>query len=347
MKILVTGGAGFIGCHTCARFAECGDQVTIFDNLSRKGTRSNTAWLRERYPEIHVYQGDVRKFSDLKDCFQDRGPFEAVIHLAAQVAVTTSVTDPREDFDINALGSFNVLEAARMQAAPPVVLYASTNKVYGGMEDVKVIQDEIRYRYKDFPTGIPVSHPLDFHSPYGCSKGAADQYTRDYTRIYGIPTVIFRQSCIYGTRQFGIEDQGWIAWFVIAALFERPITIYGDGKQVRDVLYVDDLIAAYRIALERREEVVGRVYNIGGGPDFSLAIWTEFGPMVENLLGRKIPVQYDDWRPGDQPVYISDISAAEEDLGWKPATAPSEGIERLFQWVCDNRDLVARELGFF
>ena len=346
MNILVTGGAGFIGCHTCAKFAESGDQVTVFDNLSRRGTRSNAEWLREKYPEIHVYQGDVRNFSDLEGCFQERGPFEAVIHLAAQVAVTTSVTNPREDFEINALGSFNVLEAARKQATPPVILYASTNKVYGGMEGVKVDQDEVRYRYRDFPSGIPVTHPLDFHSPYGCSKGAADQYTRDYARIYGIPTVVFRQSCIYGTRQFGIEDQGWVAWFVIAALFERPITIYGDGKQVRDVLYVDDLIAAYCAAIERREEVAGRVYNIGGGPDFSLAIWTEFGPMVEELIGRKIPIQHDDWRPGDQPIYISDISKARKDLDWEPMVKPSDGVEKLFNWVQDNQDLVAQELGF-
>ena len=210
MKILVTGGAGFIGCHTCASFSESGDEVVAFDNLSRRGSRSNADWLKTVH-SVRLFEGDVREFKDIETCFTQQGPFDVVIHLAAQVAVTTSVVDPRTDFEINALGTFNILEAVRAQTSPPLVIFASTNKVYGGMEEVAVVEDETRYRYRDFPEGIPESQNLDFHSPYGCSKGAADQYVRDYGRIYGIPTVVARQSCIYGTRQFGIEDQGWVA----------------------------------------------------------------------------------------------------------------------------------------
>jgi CDP-paratose 2-epimerase len=342
---MITGGAGFIGCHACSFFAGQNDKVVAFDNLSRRGSRSNAEWLTHDHG-VTLVEGDVRRPEDLLSCFRDHGPFDVVIHLAAQVAVTTSVSNPREDFEINALGTFNVLEAARAQANPPTVLYASTNKVYGGMENIEVVEEDTRYRYRDLPEGIPANHPLDFHSPYGCSKGAADQYVRDYARIYGIPTVVLRQSCIYGTRQFGIEDQGWVAWFAIAAGFERPITIYGNGKQVRDVLYVDDLVRAYAAAIERRDRVAGRIFNIGGGPRFAISIWTEFGPMLEELLGRKIPVTYADWRPGDQPVYVSDISGAEEALGWKPSVQPQEGITRLLEWIEANQELVAKELGF-
>ena len=345
MKLLVTGGAGFIGCHACSFFTREGHEVVAFDNLSRRGSRSNAEWLKAEHG-VEVYEGDVRRFENIERCLSDQGPFDAILHLAAQVAVTTSVSHPREDFEINALGTFNVLEGARSQPTPPLVLFASTNKVFGGMEEVTVVEDETRYRYRDLPKGIPVNHPLDFHSPYGCSKGAADQYVRDYSRIYGIPTVVMRQSCIYGTRQFGVEDQGWVAWFVIAAMFERPITIYGDGKQVRDVLYVEDLVRAYAAAIERKSEIGGRIFNVGGGPEFSMSVWKEFGPILEDLLGRKVPVEFGDWRPGDQPVYISDIEDIKEGLGWEPSVKPREGIEKLYQWVSGNRDLVARELGF-
>lgn len=345
MRILVTGGAGFIGCHTCGRFASNGAKVVAFDNLSRRGSRSNAEWLTQNHA-VRIIEGDIRRIADLEACFKSEGPFDAIVHLAAQVAVTTSVTNPREDFEINALGTFNILEAARAQKPHPALLYASTNKVYGGMEDIVVVEDENRYRYRDLPSGIPVSYGLDFHSPYGCSKGAADQYVRDYSRIYSIPTVVLRQSCIYGTRQFGIEDQGWVAWFVIAAVFQHPIVIYGNGKQVRDVLYVEDLVNAYEQAIERCDQVSGRVFNIGGGPDYALSIWKEFGPLLENLLQRKIPVSYSDWRPGDQPVYISDISETRTQLGWEPRITPNEGIRHLYDWVHQNKDLVAQELGF-
>jgi CDP-paratose 2-epimerase len=204
------------------------------------------------------------------------------------------------------------------------------------MEEVATVEEETRYRYRDLPLGIPESQLLDFHSPYGCSKGCGDQYVRDYARIYGIRTVVFRQSCIYGTRQFGVEDQGWVAHFCIAARLGRPVTIYGNGKQVRDVLWIDDLIAAYEAAAARIDLSTGQIYNIGGGPENTMSIWSEFGAMLEKLAGQSIPVTYADWRPGDQPVYVSDIRKAERDLGWRPRVSVVEGIERLWQWIDAN-----------
>ena len=223
-----------------------------------------------------------------------------------------------------------------------VVLYASTNKVYGGMESVAIVEEETRYRYRDLPKGISEDRPLDFHSPYGCSKGSGDQYVRDYARIYGLKTVVMRQSCIYGRRQMGAEDQGWMAYFCIAARIGRPITIYGDGKQVRDVLWIDDLVDAYDRAATRIDVCAGEIFNIGGGPDKTVSVWTEFGTMLEGLAGSAIPVTYADWRPGDQPVYISDISKAERVLGWRPRVSVEEGVEELWSWVGANTALFDR-----
>lgn len=335
MKVLITGGAGFIGCNWAARLMREGHDVTIYDNLSRKGTASNLEWLRSQ-GELNFVQADVRDGAALAQTVKGH---DAIYHLAAQVAVTTSVVNPREDFEINALGTFNVLEAARLAGNQPLVVYASTNKVYGGMEDVRVSEGPARYYYTDLPMGLPETQPLDFHSPYGCSKGAGDQYVRDYSRIYDIPTVVFRQSCIAGLRQFGVEDQGWVAHFVIAAVKHRPINIYGDGKQVRDVLWVDDLLNAYAVALKNPQKVAGRIYNIGGGSDFTLSIWTEMGPMLEKLAGREIETRRGDWRPGDQKVYVSDIRKAEAELGWKPKVSPAEGLGRLWGWVSTNPQL--------
>jgi CDP-paratose 2-epimerase len=261
------------------------------------------------------------------------------VHLAGQVAVTTSVTNPRDDFENNALGTFNVVEAARLSGRNPILIYASTNKVYGGMDDVEVVEDATRWHYKDLPFGAPESQPLDFHSPYGVSKGCGDQYVRDYHRIYGLPTVVFRQSCIYGPRQFGIEDQGWVAWFVIAAVMGQPITIYGDGKQIRDLLHVSDLINAYDLAVEKIDVAAGQVYNLGGGPSNTLAIWTEFGPLLEELTGRAIPVARGDWRPGDQKVFVADVRKAARELGWTPKVSVEEGVRKLFEWVRENKNL--------
>ncbi|MCX7682387.1 MAG: GDP-mannose 4,6-dehydratase [Anaerolineae bacterium] len=338
MEIFITGGAGFIGCNLADYHLGRGDRVVVFDNLSREGTEANLAWLRERYGDRLVFiRGDIRDFEALHAALP---PDTArIYHMAGQVAVTTSVANPREDFECNALGTFNVLEAARAVAPQAIIFYASTNKVYGGMEDIAIIEEATRYRYHDFPLGIPESQPLDFHSPYGCSKGCGDQYTRDYARIYGLKTVVFRQSCIYGTRQFGVEDQGWVAHFCIAARLGRPITIYGDGKQVRDVLWIDDLISAYEAAAAHIDIAAGQIYNIGGGPENTISIWAGFGPLLEKLAGHPISVSYATWRPGDQLVYISDIRKAERELGWRPRVSVEEGIERLWQWIDQNARL--------
>jgi CDP-paratose 2-epimerase len=337
MKILITGGAGFIGTHISKFFSDRGDKVAVFDNLSRRGSVPNLLWLQKTIPGLEFVHGDVRDGPAVARAAQGR---EAVFHLAAQVAVTTSVTNPREDFEINALGTFNVLEAARASGMNPIVVYSSTNKVYGGMEDAKVVEDPGRYRLADLPLGVSEDWPLDFHSPYGCSKGAGDQYVRDYARIYGLPTVVFRQSAIYGERQFGVEDQGWLAHFVICATLGKPITIYGDGKQVRDMLYVGDLACAFERAVEQIATVRGRVFNIGGGPEYTMTVWSEAGPLLERLSGRALDVRYANWRPGDQRVYVSDIRRAERELGWKPAVAPKEGVARLWAWAQENKDLL-------
>ena len=337
-KVTITGGAGFIGSNLAHRLLRQGHEVTIFDNLSRSGGLSNIVWLREQFGEhsFALVQGDLGDFEVLKRAVEGA---QRVYHFAGQVAVTTSVEDPRSDFMDNALGTFNTLEAARLVGDHPIFIYSSTNKVYGGMEDVKIVEQDTRYAYADYPQGIPETMPLDFHSPYGCSKGAGDQYTRDYYRIYGLRTVVMRQSCIYGYRQFGIEDQGWLAWFIIAALKGRPISIYGNGKQVRDALFIDDLLDAYDIAVEHIDHAAGQVYNVGGGPDHTISIWVEFGPMLEKLLGRPVPVTHSEWRPGDQPVYISNINKIKRELGWAPRIGVREGMSRLFEWIRDNQHL--------
>lgn len=337
-KFLITGGMGFIGSNYVNRLLARGEEVVVYDNLSRSGAAENLSWLRQRYGNdaFRMIVGDVRDAALLTSVVQD---VDVIVHLASQVAVTTSVLHPRQDFEINALGTFNLLEAARLSGKQPVVFYASTNKVYGGMETVPVRVTNTRYEYTDLPYGIPETQPLDFHSPYGCSKGAGDQYTRDYYRIYGLPTVVFRQSCIYGPRQFGVEDQGWVAWFIIAILTGKPITIYGDGKQVRDLLYVEDLLDAYDIALEQIDLAAGKVYNIGGGAENTISIWMELQPILEQLYGGEIGVKWGEWRPGDQLIYVSDIRKARAELGWQPKVNVRAGIQLLFQWARDNQHL--------
>jgi CDP-paratose 2-epimerase len=339
MRILITGGAGFIGCNLAAASIEAGHQVTLFDNLSRRGSAANLAWLREKYGDeaFAFILGDIRDYPAVLRAAEGQ---EAIYHLAAQTAVTTSVTDPRTDFEINALGTFNVLEAARHAGHDPVFIYSSTNKVYGGMEDARAVELATRYELPDYPQGVGEDRPLDFHSPYGCSKGAADQYVRDYFRIYGLRSVVFRQSCIYGQRQMGVEDQGWVAWFVIAAVTGKPITIYGDGKQVRDLLHVDDLVRAFQMATARIDVTKGRIYNLGGGPANALSIWAEFGPLLSELVGYQVvPAAFRDWRPGDQPVFIADVRKAAAEFGWAPRIGAREGIARLVEWVRANRGL--------
>jgi len=335
---LVTGGAGFIGSNYVHRLLARGERITIYDNFSRAGAPRNLEWLKGIYGEkaFGVISGDVR---DEAAITKAAGQADVIVHLAGQVAVTTSVTNPRDDFEANALGTFNVLEAARAAGRDPIFIYASTNKVYGGMEEVALAEDPTRWRYADLKNGCPETQPLDFHSPYGCSKGTGDQYVRDYHRIYGLRSVVFRQSCIYGPRQFGIEDQGWVAWFVIAAVTGRPITIYGDGKQVRDVLHVDDLLNAYDAAIEKIDITAGGVYNLGGGPRNVLSVWAEFGPMLEKLVGHKIEIGRGDWRPGDQRVFYADVGKAARELGWSPRIDVEQGIRMLFEWVNENREL--------
>ena len=340
MRILITGGAGFIGCNLAEACIRAGHQVTIFDDLSRRGSQANLDWLRAAFGDsLRFVKGDIRDYPAILAAASGQ---EAIHHLAAQTAVTTSVTDPRPDFEINALGTFNALEAARHAGHDPIFIYSSTNKVYGGMEDAPATELATRYVLEAYPDGVSEERPLDFHSPYGCSKGSADQYVRDYSRIYGLRSVVFRQSCIYGQRQMGVEDQGWVAWFVIAAVTGKPITIYGNGKQVRDLLHVDDLVRAFQMATEQIDVTKGQVYNLGGGPANTLSIWAEFGPLLKDLTGREVvPAAWRDWRPGDQPVFVADVNKARREFGWAPQMSVRDGIARLVEWVRANPELFA------
>jgi CDP-paratose 2-epimerase len=338
-SVLLIGGAGFIGINAASYYLSKGYKVNIFDNFSRKGSKDNLKWLKEEFgsKNINVVTGDVRHDSNkLQKLVKG---VSIVLHLAAQVAVTTSVENPREDFEINALGTFNVLEAIRKSGNNPVLIYSSTNKVYGGLEDLKIVEQKTRYSFKDLPFGVAEDRATDFHSPYGCSKGTADQYVRDYARIYGLNTVVFRQSCIYGPHQFGIEDQGWVAWFIIALTKGKTISIYGNGKQVRDLLFVEDLVKAYDMAAKNIKKTKGQIYNVGGGAKNTISIWFDFKLILEKLFNRKIKPQFADWRPGDQPLYVSDIRKAKRDFGWEPKVNVKDGIKKLYIWVSSNKEL--------
>ena len=338
LNYFVTGGAGFIGSNYVYRLLERGEKVTVYDNLSRAGAPRNLKWLQDKFGAnaFELVVGDVRDSAQLVVSARSA---DVIVHLAGQVAVTTSVVKPREDFEINALGTFNVLEAARLNERNPIFLYSSTNKVYGGMDDVRVIERGNRWEYESLPFGAPETQPLDFHSPYGCSKGTGDQYVRDYHRIYGLRSVVLRQSCIYGPRQFGVEDQGWVAWMIIAAQTGQPITIYGDGRQIRDLLHVYDLNDAYDAVIQNIDTVQGDVFNLGGGAENTMSIWSEFGPRLEKFLGRAIPVAHGDWRPGDQKVFVADVRKAQKMLNWKPKYSVENGVKQLFDWVSDNKHL--------
>jgi len=336
-NIFVTGGAGFIGSNLVHSLLSAGYNVTVIDNLSRQGVEKNLEWLQTQNGDALIFlRMDVRDFSSMKEILSGA---DIICHLAAQVAVTTSVDDPRTDFEINALGTLNVLESARLSGRNPLVIFTSTNKVYGNLDNIQVIEGDKRYFFKD-REGVNEKQPLDFHSPYGCSKGAADQYVRDYARIYGIPTVVFRMSCIYGTRQFGNEDQGWVAHFMISHILGRPITIYGNGKQVRDILFVEDLIRAMRMLIDKSDVVGGQIYNIGGGPGNTISAWLEMREKLRGLTGETYQrPRMEKWRPGDQPIYVSDISKARQDFGWIPNIGVDEGLKKLHDWVQANRTL--------
>lgn len=331
---MVTGGAGFIGCNVAKSYLDEGACLIVVDDLSRRGSELNLKWLRGqgKFDFLHV---DLRNYDRLVAIFKEHPDIDLVFHMAAQAAVTTSVRDPRCDFDTNLLGTFNLLEAIRQANCKPILIHASTNKVYGPLEDIVVVEKERRYEYLDSADGISEERQLDFYSPYGCSKGAAEQYVRDYTRNYGIKAVVFRQSCIYGPRQLGSEEQGWIAWFVIAGLLGRPITIYGNGKQVRDVLFIDDLLEAYRKAIAHIDRASGEVFNMGGGRVNQISL-LELLDLLEEYLGRRIHVTFCDWRPGDQKIFLSDISKAKRDLEWKPKTGFRTGIKTLIQCMTDE-----------
>ena len=332
--LLITGGAGFIGSNAAHHFSGKGWNVTVLDNLSRKGGRLNLDWLQSQ-ARVQFIEGDVRDWGRLEGVFSGH-EYEAVLHLAGQVAVTTSVAAPREDFESNAMGTFNVLEATRLYCPDAVFVYASTNKVYGKMEKATVVERNGRYEYEDLEDGASESTPLDFHSPYGCSKGAGDQYVIDYARIYGLRSTAFRQSCIYGPRQFGVEDQGWVAWFAIAAILGRRLTVYGDGKQIRDVLHVDDLIRAYEAAIEHPDVVGGQAFNIGGGKENTLSL-LELLEILRGEVRFDVPIHFDDWRPGDQRVFVSDITKAKHLLAWAPQIGAKSGIACLFRWIRANQ----------
>jgi CDP-paratose 2-epimerase len=339
MKVLITGAGGFIGGHAAARFLAQGATVVGIDNVSRRGNAANIAYLESLPGKFSFAHADIRSQTDIESTFARHRDADAVLHLAGQVAVTTSVTNPRMDFEANALGTFNVLEATRLHCPSAALLYSSTNKVYGGMEQIVIVEENGRYTYRDLPEGMPETTPLDFHSPYGCSKGAGDQYVRDYARIYGLKTVVFRQSCIYGTRQFGIEDQGWVAWFTIATLLGKPITLYGDGKQVRDVLWIDDLIDLYFRAIEKIDTAAGQIYNAGGGRAYTLSL-NELLAHLSKKARREIDPARADWRPGDQKVFIADCTKVQKELGWAPKTSPEEGVDQLWKWTLENEALL-------
>src|SRR4051794_23097614 len=334
---LITGGAGFIGTNLAAALAESGGRVRIFDNLSRAGVAANLAWLREHCGErIEFHEGDIR---DRAAVDRAVAGVSQVFHFAAQVAVTSSLTDPIFDFTVNAGGTLNLLEAIRARPARPPLVFTSTNKVYGDLEDVELVPDGSRYIPADTDTrmsGIGEARSVDFHSPYGCSKGAADQYVLDYARTFRLPAVVFRMSCIYGPHQFGTEDQGWVAHFLIRAIEQQPITIYGDGLQVRDILYVDDLVRAFRLAQQHIDTVRGQAFNIGGGPTRTTSL-VELIDVIGALENRPIPLEFDGWREADQRYYVSDTRKFQEATGWTPRASVAEGVRALHAWLRATR----------
>lgn len=339
MKYLITGGAGFIGSHLAERLLRRGDLVVILDNFSRQGSRSTAMWLHEQFSRrLELVEADVAQ--DIEVVGEQVAKCDAVFHLAAQVAVTTSVIDPQLDFNTNALGTFNVLEALRTKSPHTPLIYSSTNKVYGALSNLRMEERANRYIWPDHRIGINETQGLDLHSPYGCSKGAADQYVLDYARIFGLDTTVFRQSCIYGPRQFGIEDQGWLAWFAIAGFRGIPVTLYGTGKQVRDLLFVSDLLDLFELALSQSKHAKGTVYNVGGGFENTLSL-LESIPLIEDAIEKRIDLHFSDMRPGDQHIYISDVSKASSTFGWSPKISTGDGIALMSEWIVENLETLS------
>ena len=331
--VLITGGAGFIGCNLAHRLLSSGNSVILLDNLSRSGVERNLRWLRKTHGE-HV-QAEIADVRDAGAVLDAVSKARQVFHFAAQVAVTTSLDDPRHDFAVNAGGTLNVLEAIRVQADPPPVVFTSTNKVYGGLADIALEQRGGRYepRNPNVRThGVSEDRPLDFHSPYGCSKGTADQYVLDYARSYGLKAIVFRMSCIYGPHQFGTEDQGWVAHFLIRAIEGSPIVLYGDGMQVRDVLFVEDLVDAFLLAQRNMDRYSGSAFNIGGGPANTTSL-LELLELIERLHGDSPDIAMQEWRTGDQRYYVSDTRRFQQATGWQPKVGVEEGVRRLYEWL--------------
>ena len=344
MKVLITGGCGFLGSNLASAFLADGAEVVVLDALFRKGSASNLHWLAEQAAnnQFHFLQADVAEAEAVQALFCRHGPFDYVCHVAGQVAMTTSLQDPRRDLQTNVLGTFNVLEAVRAHSPEALVAYSSTNKVYGDLEWIKTEETDTRYRLPGYPDGLDEAVPLDFSTPYGCSKGAADQYVRDWARVYGLKTVVFRHSSIYGGRQFASFDQGWIGWFCQQALRQQqsqtqgiaiqPFTIAGTGKQVRDVLHADDLVRLYRQAYVCRGRMQGEIFNIGGGADNSLSL-LELFDLLSRILG--IPTLIYEKKPrraSDQDCFIASITKAQHILGWRPQVSCESGISLMLEW---------------
>ena len=330
--VLITGGSGFVGANLADRLAASGEHVLIYDNLSRPNVVANLEWLQQRHGHrIETAIADVRDADTLRDAMRQAS---TVVHLAAQVAVTSSLEDPVTDFEVNARGTLNVLEAARRRPDPPPLIFASTNKVYGeSFEAAQLLNERSRYRPADgLPSAVDEGWPLGLCSPYGCSKGAGDAYVLDYARVFGLRTVVFRMSCLYGPRQFGTEDQGWVAHFLLQALRGEPITIYGDGRQVRDLLYIDDAVDAYMRARARIGVLAGQVFNLGGGPRNAVSLLELLARFAELDIAVP-PVRFADWRPGDQRYYVSDTSKFERLAGWRARTGVTEGLRGLHRWL--------------
>jgi CDP-paratose 2-epimerase len=337
--VLVTGGAGFIGCNIANALAERGHEVLVYDALSRPGVEKNLAWLKERHGDlVQPVVADVRDEDSLARAAREA---KAVFHMAAQVAVTTSMVDPREDFDINIRGTLHLLDAVRLKGDGTPIVFASTNKVYGDLADLDFRLEGERYVAVDpavAAAGIPESRPLDFHTPYGCSKGAADQYVLDYARSFGMRTAVLRMSCIYGVRQMGTEDQGWVAHFLIRALEGKPITLYGDGYQVRDILDVSNAVEAYLKTWEQIDRVKGRAFNLGGGARNAVSL-RELLAHIAGLLGRDLDIEFSDWRAGDQRYFVADTSLIRRELPLSPAVPWKQGVALLAEWLRESRGL--------
>ncbi len=337
MKYLINGGCGFLGSNMAAAMLEEGAEVIVFDNLYRLGTEKNLEWLRNLEGNFKYIKGDIRNIYEIEKVIQEEKP-DVIFHFAGQVAMTTSIENPYMDFEINVKGVINVLESVRKYSKDSIVCFSSTNKVYGDFSYVNFIENETRYEAEEYENGFDERVPLEFHSPYGCSKGGADQYMLDYARIFGLKTIVFRHSSIFGGRQFATADQGWVGWFCQKAyeiennILKSPFTISGDGKQVRDILFGSDLIECYKKAIANIETTKGQVYNIGGGMENSLSL-LELFMELEKVTGKKMNYINLPWRESDQKVFIADISKAKRDFNWEPKVSKEEGIKRMYEWV--------------